>query len=203
MEKKNPPFCEISRLKVLTVVAAADLDHVRQLQPGLPPSHPLCQTSWSCQHHFLNDEAPRVCPLACLGDQEHPIRNQLMGENNTRQSFYFTWNYDNHKMALGILWIRFLSNSCIFFNLDTLQWLYCSLVRTVWCSETLKPFRLLSFPPFQIEVCILSTTKRVQMPRGLSVLWKSKPTNSDWLLNLARHTLQGSRRYIKWGSIMS
>lgn len=37
-----------------------------------------------------------------------------MGIRRQNGAFCLTWNHDNHEMALGILWIRFLSNPCIF-----------------------------------------------------------------------------------------
>lgn len=81
---------------------------MRQLQPGLPPSHPPCQTSQSCQHHYLCDEAPPVSTGMPCEDQECPIRDQLMGGGRRTQDrvFYFTWNYENHEMVLSVLWIR-------------------------------------------------------------------------------------------------
>lgn len=53
------------------------------------------------------------------------------------------------------LWIFCESDCCqihVFFYLDTIQWLYCFLVRTIWCSElwshldhVLSPFSNRSF----------------------------------------------------------
>lgn len=70
--------CETSRLKVPAVVAAADLGRTRggSSSQACPQSHPPCQTSSSCQHHFLV-KLPTVYPLAC----PWKIRNTQSGIN--------------------------------------------------------------------------------------------------------------------------
>lgn len=110
-----------------------------------------------------------------------PNQKLINGEKIQERSFYLTWNHDNHKVALGI----FESDCCqihvIFKNLDMFQWLYSCSVKIIWSSKTLKPFRPL--PPFQKEVCILLTTKRVQMPKMFEFTLEVQ-THKLWLASL-------------------
>lgn len=112
---------------------------------------------------------------------------------------YFTWNYDNHKIALRILWISLLSNRCILLFGHT-------SVSVLSFGKNCLMFRshLYYFlSPFSKRSSHFLHHKKERMPRSLSLFCKTKPTNSDWLLILARHIPQSSRPYIKWDNIMS
>lgn len=85
-------------------------------------------------------------------------------------------------MALGILWIRLLSNTCILKILDTLHLLYSSLVRTVWCLGTLKPFRWLCFSFSNRSLHFVYQKRHKSLE--VWICFESLTPQTDWFLNL-------------------
>lgn len=68
-----------------------------------------------------------------------------MGTRRQERVFYLVWNHSNHEMALGMLWIRLLSNPCIFlFRCTSVIVLFFG--KNYLMFMTLKSFRLCSFP---------------------------------------------------------
>ena len=73
-----------------------------------------------------------------------------MGRRRQERVFYLAWNHNNHEMALGMLWIRLLSNLCIFwFRYTSLIVLFFG--KNYLMFMTLKSFRLCSFPLFKYK----------------------------------------------------
>ena len=73
-----------------------------------------------------------------------------MGRRRQERVFYLAWNHNNHEMALGMLWIRLLSNPCIFwFRYTSLIVLFFG--KNYLMFMTLKSFRLCSFSLFKYK----------------------------------------------------
>lgn len=91
---------------------------------------------------------------------------------------YFTWSYDNHEMALRILWISSLSNPCVLlFGYTSVSVLFFG--KKCLMFRNLEVIYTTFFLPVQIEVRILSTTKRNKVKKSKLIL--QDQTHKLWL----------------------
>ena len=90
----------------------------------------------------------------------------------------------------------------VFFYLDTLQWLYCFLVRTIWCSWLWSHLDCVLSPLSNRSFHFVHHIENVNAKRSEFTL-KVQTHKLSLASILGQTILQSSRPYIQWDSMMS